>query len=63
MRCPKCNGIMRSEDLYAEEGKCTSWTCYRCGEVIDTQILINRRVLTPDQIQADHHPILRTINF
>jgi hypothetical protein len=42
LRCPRCKGIMRAVDVYSEKEKCISWTCYRCGEMIDREILENR---------------------
>jgi hypothetical protein len=42
LRCPGCKGIMRAVDVYSEKEKCISWTCYRCGEMIDREILENR---------------------
>ncbi len=42
MKCRRCGGILRGIDVYTANGKVSSWACYRCGEVIDKQILINR---------------------
>lgn len=44
MNCPRCGGKMGASDFYFDGSKCTSWVCYRCGEVIDEQILINQGV-------------------
>ncbi len=33
---------MAEEKLYLDGESCLSWTCYRCGEVIDPVILMNR---------------------
>ncbi len=38
---------MGAIDIYGESEKISSWLCYRCGEVIDEQILINRRMSKP----------------
>jgi hypothetical protein len=33
---------MAQQQLYLDGDACLSWTCYRCGEVIDPVILRNR---------------------
>ncbi len=45
MKCTRCGGILRAIDVYTNDGKTSSWACYRCGEVVDLQILINRGVI------------------
>ncbi len=42
LKCPRCGGIMGASDFYFEGSKCTSWSCYRCGNVVDEVILLNR---------------------
>lgn len=45
MKCRRCGGLLRAIDVYTTDGKTSSWACYRCGEVVDAQILINRGVI------------------
>ena len=42
MICSRCGGIMAQQQLYLDGETCLSWTCYRCGEVIDPVIMRNR---------------------
>ncbi len=51
MKCGRCGGILFGIDIYSAEGKASSWACYRCGEIIDRQILINRGL-----IRAEDYP-------
>ncbi len=41
MTCPRCGGMMRAEEVYGDE-QITFWSCYRCGETFDRQVLKNR---------------------
>ncbi len=45
MKCPRCGGRMGETDIYSTYEKCSSFTCYRCGEVIDDEILKNRGIM------------------
>ena len=47
MICPRCGGIMAQQQLYLDGDACISWTCYRCGEVIDPVIMRNRAARGP----------------
>lgn len=42
MRCPRCQGLMRFEILYAESEKIECLLCLICGECIDPEIIRNR---------------------
>jgi hypothetical protein len=42
MNCPRCGGMMAPAKFYLDGDSCLSWTCYKCGEVIDSVILRNR---------------------
>ena len=48
---PKMRGNDGASDFYFDGSKCTSWVCYRCGEVLDGQILINRGVSRPVDVK------------
>jgi hypothetical protein len=40
---------MMAERIITEIGEsCLSWSCYRCGEVIDPEILRNRGAMRPE---------------
>lgn len=49
MNCPRCSGKMVHEDFYGLEDEYAwfypGWRCVYCGEIVDTVILSNRKVL------------------
>jgi uncharacterized Zn finger protein len=51
MKCDRCGGRMSFEHFMGRGGKegiwsYEAWRCLFCGEVLDSQILINRRSLS-----------------
>lgn len=47
MQCPRCRGVMATEQFESPGGNSVPWTydgwrCLYCGEVIDSLILQNR---------------------
>ncbi len=42
MTCQRCGATMRAIVTHTAFDECLSFACYRCGEVIDEQILKNR---------------------
>ncbi len=51
MKCGRCGGVLHPISVYTTTGKVFSWSCQRCGEVVDKQILINRGL-----IRAENYP-------
>lgn len=51
MTCPKCEGLMVSEDIFvgSDSRFIPIFRCLNCGEIIDAGILKNR----------EHRPIIR----
>ncbi len=43
MRCQRCGATMKAIVIRTAFDECLSYACYRCGEVIDEQILKNRK--------------------
>ena len=46
MSCPRCRGVMISQDLHDHHGTYLTlpgWRCLSCGEVLDATILTNRQ--------------------
>jgi hypothetical protein len=44
MSCLKCGGRLAPERLYARGGVFNGFRCIMCGDVIDEQILENRKI-------------------
>jgi hypothetical protein len=64
MICSRCGGIMAQQQLYLDGDACISWTCYRCGEVIDPVILKNRearRLRSHSGEEESHEEIMAAI--
>jgi len=46
MNCQRCHGLMvrdRAYDLLDTHIHCDVWRCICCGNIFDTQILLNKR--------------------
>ena len=43
MSCLRCGGKLTPEKFYVQEGVFDGWRCIMCGEIIDEQILENRK--------------------
>jgi hypothetical protein len=55
---------MAQQQLYLDGDACISWTCYRCGEVIDPVILKNRearRLRSHSGEEESHEEIMAAI--
>lgn len=47
MICPRCKAKMRMEKYYTPSGAWWGWSCLMCGNVIDLEILKNRKDHSP----------------
>ncbi len=50
MNCHRCHGLMvqdRAYDLLDAAVHCDVWRCLSCGNLIDSQILLNQNIQLP----------------